>query len=89
VQLLVLRQGLAVLLLVGGQLGFDFFQLHFQLVRLLGQEFGGLGGPLGTRLDVFVEKQGDQFIGHPLGDFRLSMFESQLEGNGSLVPAPF
>jgi hypothetical protein len=57
VQFLMLWQGLAVLLLVGGQLGFDFFQLRFELVRLLGQEFGGLGGPLGTGLDVLVENR--------------------------------
>jgi hypothetical protein len=81
-------RALAVFLLVGGELGFDFFQLRFQLVCLLGQEFSSLGGPFGSGLDVLVEKQCDQVVGNSLGNFRLAMLEGELEGDGSLALAP-
>ncbi|MNI21568.1 hypothetical protein D3C73_750960 [compost metagenome] len=86
-QFLMLGQRVAVRLLEVRQLVLQHFQLGAQLVRFLGQELGGFTGALGALLDVFVQEQRDQFIGHLVGDVRLTVFKAQTKRNRHLSPA--
>ncbi|MNF58881.1 hypothetical protein D3C84_404560 [compost metagenome] len=80
-QFLMLGQRVAVRLLEVRQLVLQHFQLGAQLVRFLGQELGGFTGALGALLDVLVEEQRHQFLGHFVGHFRLPVLEGQAKGN--------
>ncbi|MND85634.1 hypothetical protein D3C80_775680 [compost metagenome] len=75
-------------LLEVGQLVFQAGQLGAQLVCFLRQEHGGFAGTLGALLDVLIEKQRDQFVGHLFGNLRALVLERYVESNRRLA-TPF
>jgi len=51
----------------------------------LGQKRSGLRSPLSAHLDIFIQKECDQFIGHALRQIGAPMLKGHFEGDGGAL----